>query len=135
MNNMSSNQQFLKALYEAFNKREIETIISLMQPDVKWANGMEGGFVYGRDAVREYWLKQFESMRSHLEPLKYETDGNNRSVVTVSIIVRDLEGDLLLEKTVQQIFTIENGLISLFEIGDTEPISKMMEKMKTSSEQ
>jgi len=43
MNNMSSKQQFLKNLYEAFNKREIETIISVMHPDVKWANGMEGG--------------------------------------------------------------------------------------------
>ena len=52
MNNMSSKQQFLQNLYEAFNKGEIETIISFMHPDVKWANGMAGGFVYGRDAVR-----------------------------------------------------------------------------------
>jgi SnoaL-like protein len=134
MNNMSSNQQFLKNLYEAFNKREIETIIALMQPDVKWANGMEGGFVYGQGAVREYWLKQFETMRSELEPLDYETDENNRNVVTVRLAVRDLKGNLLLEKTVQQIFTIENGLISLFEIGDTEPVQKMIEKAKTSNE-
>jgi len=55
---MSSNQQFLQNLYDAFNKREIEIIISLMRPDVKWANGLEGGFVYGRDAVREYWTNQ-----------------------------------------------------------------------------
>lgn len=132
---MSSNQQFLKDLYEAFNKREIETIISLMEPDVKWANGMEGGFVYGRDAVREYWLKQFETMRSRLEPLDYETDENNRNTVTVRLLVSDLEGNLLLEKTVRQIFTIENGLISLFEIGDNEPIQKTIEKAKTSGEQ
>jgi hypothetical protein len=42
---MSANQKFLQNLYDAFNKREIETIISLMRPDVKWANGLEGGFV------------------------------------------------------------------------------------------
>ena len=130
MNNM--NQQFLKNLYEAFNQREIEKLISLMEPDVKWANGMEGGFVYGQDAVREYWLKQFETMRTELEPLNYETDEKDRNVVTVRLIVRDLEGNLLLEKTVQQIFTIENGLISLFELGDTEPIQKTIEKIKTS---
>jgi hypothetical protein len=135
MNIMSSNQQFLENLYEAFNKREIETIISLMQPNVKWANGMEGGFVYGQSAVREYWLKQFETMRSTLEPLDYETDENDRNVVTVRLVVRDLEGNLLLEKTVQQIFTIENGLISLFELGDNEPIQKTIEKAKTSGEQ
>ena len=28
-----------------------------MRPDVKWANGLEGGFVYGRNAVREYWTR------------------------------------------------------------------------------
>jgi len=57
---MSSNQQFLQNLYEAFNNRELETIISVMHPDVKWANGVEGGFVYGRDAVREYWTNQYK---------------------------------------------------------------------------
>jgi hypothetical protein len=51
---MSSSQQFLKNLYDAFNKGEIETIISVMHPDVKWANGVEGGFVYGRDVICEY---------------------------------------------------------------------------------
>jgi len=130
MNNMSSKQQFLQNLYEAFNKREIETIISLMHPNVKWANGMEGGFVHGRDQVREYWRKQFEIIQGQLEPLEYETDENNRSIVTVHLVVRDLEGNLLLEKTVQHIFTIENDLISLFEIGDTEPVHKMIQKLK-----
>jgi hypothetical protein len=48
--NMNSNHRFLQNLYDAFNKREIETIIALMRPDVKWANGLEGGFVHGRGA-------------------------------------------------------------------------------------
>lgn len=136
MNNMTAEQlQLLKNLYEAFNNRQFETLISLMQPDVKWANGMEGGFVYGRDAVRRYWREQFETINSRLEPLDYETDENNRNIVTVHIIIRDLEGGLLLEKTVRQIFTFENGLISLFEIDDSEPIQKTLQKMKASNEQ
>lgn len=114
--------RLLQSLYEAYNGREFEKILSLMRPDVKWANGMEGGFVYGRDAVREYWRKQFEVVEGHLEPLAFEVDGENRDVVTVRLSVRDLEGTLLLEKTVQQIFTIEDGLISLFEIGGTGPL-------------
>lgn len=130
-----SIRQFLQNLYEAFNKREIEKIISVMRPDVKWANGMEGGFVHGRDNVREYWRNQFEIIRGQLEPLEYETDEKNRSIVTVHLIVRDLEGKLLLEKTVQHIFTFENGLISLFEIGDTESVQEILQKMKTSNEE
>ncbi len=125
---MSSNQQFLQNLYDAFNKREIETIISLMRSDVKWANGLEGGFVYGRDAVREYWTNQFKDIQPQLETLKFETDEKNRNVVTVHQIIRDLQGNLLADATVQQIFTIENGLISLYEIGETETIQEMIQK-------
>jgi glutamate synthase domain-containing protein 3 len=125
---MSSNQQFLQNLYEAFNKGEIETIISVMHPDVKWANGVEGGFVYGRDAVREYWTNQYKVIQVQLETLKFETDEKNRNVVTVHQIVRDLQGNLLADATIQQIFTIENSSISLYEIGETETIQEMIQK-------
>ena len=132
---MNTNQQFLQNLYDAFNKREIETIISLMRPDVKWANGLEGGFVYGRDAVREYWINQFKDIQPELETLKFETDENNRNVVTVHQIIKDLQGNVLAEATVRQIFTIEDGLISLYEIGKTETIQEMIQKAKVSDEQ
>ena len=132
---MNLNQEFLQNLYDAFNRREIETIISLMRPDVKWANGLEGGFVYGRDAVREYWTNQFKAIQPELETLKFERDENNRNVVTVHQIIRDLQGNLLADATVRQIFTIEDGLISLYEIGETDTIQEMIRKTRTSNEQ
>ncbi|MBW4456936.1 MAG: nuclear transport factor 2 family protein, partial [Nostoc indistinguendum CM1-VF10] len=131
---MSSNQQFLQNLYDAFNKREIETIISAMQPDVKWANGFEGGFVDGRDAVREYWTNQLKVIQPELEILKYETDENNRHIVTVHEVVKDLDGKLLADMTVRQIYTIENGLISLYEIDGTETIQDAIQKSRSANE-
>ena len=128
---MSSDRQFLQNLYDAFNKGEIETIISVMHPDVKWANGVEGGFVYGRDAVREYWTNQYKVIQVQLETLKFETDENNRNVVTVHQVIKDLQGNLLADATIQQIFTIEDGLISLYEIGETETIQEMIQKART----
>ncbi|MGB3650498.1 MAG: nuclear transport factor 2 family protein [Rivularia sp. (in: cyanobacteria)] len=128
---MRDNQEFLQNLYDAFNNREIETIISFMRPDVKWANGVEGGFVYGNDAVREYWIDQFKDIQVELETLKFETDENNRNVVTVHQVIKDLQGNLLADATVQQIFTIEHGLISLYEIGETETIQEMIQKART----
>jgi hypothetical protein len=132
---MSANQQFLQNLYDAFNRREIETIISSMRSDVKWANGLEGGFVYGRDAVREYWTKQFEMIQPELETLKFETDENNRNIVTVHQIIRDFQGNTLADVTVRQIFTIENGLISLYEIGETDTILEMIQKTNAPNKQ
>lgn len=132
---MSANKEFLQNLYDAFNRREIETIISSMRSDVKWANGLEGGFIYGRDAVREYWTEQFKAIQPELETLKFETDTNNRNVVTVHQIVRDLQGNVLADMTVHQIFTIEDGLIRVYEIGETETIQEMIQKTKNADEQ
>ncbi|WP_309744644.1 MULTISPECIES: nuclear transport factor 2 family protein [unclassified Chamaesiphon] len=139
---MSSDRQFLQNLYAAFNKGDLETIISVMHPDVKWANGVAGGFVYGRDAVREYWTNQYQVIQVQLEALKFETDENNRNVVTVHQIVRDLQGNLLVDTTVEQIFTIENGALAsplckrivLYEIGGTETIQEMIQKTRTPNE-
>jgi hypothetical protein len=112
----------LRGLYDAFNRREVETLLAMMQPDVKWANGMEGGFVHGRDAVREYWRRQFEVIRGHLEPLTFEIDSDGRSVVDVHLVVRDLADKVLADRTVKHIFAFQDGLISVFEIGDPEPL-------------
>lgn len=132
---MSADQEFLQNLYNAFNRREIETIIAKMHPDVKWANGLEGGFVYGRDKVREYWTNQFKQIQPELETLKFELDEQNRHVVTVHQIVKDLDGNVLADAEVRQIFTIEEGLITLNEIGETDTINEMIQKNKVAGEQ
>ncbi|HQU83341.1 MAG TPA: nuclear transport factor 2 family protein [Pyrinomonadaceae bacterium] len=131
---MNKNREFLQNLYDAFNRREIETIITKMHPNVKWANGLEGGFVHGRDAVREYWTNQFKAIQPELETLNFETDEEERNIVTVHQIVKDLDGKVLADMTVNQIFTIEDGLIILYEIGETETISEMIQRNKTASE-
>ena len=115
---MNSNYTFFQSLYDSFNKREIESVLAMMADDVKWANGMEGGFVFGRDNVREYWRRQFEMFNPHLEILESKTD-ENKSSVKLRQRVRDLNGNLLDDKTIEHVFTFdENGLIKLFEIGN-----------------
>ena len=128
---MNSDRQFLQNLYDAFNQGEIETIISVMHPDVKWANGVEGGFVYGRDAVREYWTNQYKVIQVQLKPLKFETDENQRNIVTVHQVIKDLSGNLLADTTIRQIFTIKDSLITLYEIAETETIQEKIDKTRT----
>jgi ketosteroid isomerase-like protein len=125
MNIMRPTTAVLRRLYEAFNRREVDTILAMMQPDVKWANGMEGGFVHGREAVREYWRRQFEVIRGQLEPLTFETDENDRSVVTVHLVARNLQDEVVVDRTATHFFTFEDGLISVFEIGDSEPLGSI----------
>ena len=74
---------------------------------------------------------QYKVIQVQLETLKFETDESNRNVVTVHQVIKDLQGNLLADATVQQIFTIESGLISLYEIGETETIQEMIQKGRT----
>lgn len=113
---MNPNSERLRALYESFNARDIEAVLAALQPDVRWANGLEGGFVLGRDAVREYWTRQFETMQPQLSILDLQADEQARAVVRVHQTVRDLQGALLLEQDVTHRFTFVDGLVSLFEI-------------------
>ena len=34
-------------------------MLAVLADDVVWANGMDGGHVHGREAVREYWIRQW----------------------------------------------------------------------------
>lgn len=113
---MNSKEDFFRGLYETFNRRDIETTLAAMADDVVWANGMEGGFVYGRAAVREYWTRQFAQVSSQVTPLKIETEGE-KTIIAVHQIVKDLDGNLLFDTQVTHIFQFENDLIKRFEIG------------------
>src|SRR5688500_10728980 len=73
-NSMQETGAFFTELYSNFNERKIEKVISAMADNVKWANGMTGGYVYGPDEVREYWTNQFQLISTKVIPLTIYTE-------------------------------------------------------------
>src|SRR5437868_293201 len=113
---MSSEVELLKLLYDRFNARDMEPVLTSMHEDVIWANGMEGGHVHGRDGVRSYWTRQWGIVDPHVEPVEFSSGSDGKVVVEVHQIVRDLQGKLLADQMVGHIFQIENGLVRRFDI-------------------
>ena len=113
---MSDRQGLLKRVYDSFNARDMETVLAAMHEDVAWANGMEGGHVHGRNGVRSYWTRQWAMIDPHVEPVSFSTTPGGEVVVEVHQIVRDLQGDVLVDQMVGHIFRFENGLIKRFDI-------------------
>ncbi len=113
---MSIDVKFLEQVYERFNARDIEAVLAALHPDVTWANGMEGGHVAGREAVRSYWTRQWAMLDPHVEPTAFSTGSDGETIVEVHQTVRDLQGALLVDQMVGHIFRIENGLITRFDI-------------------
>jgi hypothetical protein len=106
----------LERIYAAFNARDIEAVLAVMHPDVDWPNGMEGGRILGRDAVRDYWTRQWHTIDPRVEPCGFTIDGAGRIVVDVHQVVRDPGGALLADRMVQHVYVLVDGLIRRMEI-------------------
>jgi len=116
---MNPTQELLHTVYRAFNARDIAGVLQRMHPDVDWPNGMEGGRVHGQQAVREYWERQWKVVDPHVEPVRIEADESGLQVVTVHQVIRDLTGQILLDRAVQHVYAIEDGLIRKMDIRET----------------
>jgi hypothetical protein len=117
---VSDKVALLKHLYSRFNARDMENVLAAIDEDVIWANGMDGGHVYGRVGVRSYWTRQWAMVDPHVEPVGFSDGHDGEVIVEVHQVVRDLNGDLLLDKKVGHVFRIENGLVKRFDIQDAE---------------
>ncbi len=115
---MTSESDFLQNLYHDFNARRMDTVLASLHEDVMWANGMEGGHVHGREAVRSYWTRQWSMLDPHVEPVAFTPTADGCIGVEVHQTVRDLQGNVLMDRTVWHQFRIEQGLVRRFDIVD-----------------
>ena len=108
-----------------FNARDIDGVLAVLAEDVTWANGMDGGYVHGREAVRAYWTRQWAMVSPQVEPLRFHAAADGAIVVEVRQSVRDLDGRPLQEqthgltdKTVGHVFQFRDGKVIRFDIQD-----------------
>lgn len=113
------NDELLLKAYQSFNMRDLDAVLSVMHPDIIWANGMDGGYVHGHTGVGDYWSRQWSLINPHVEPQNFITNETGQTVVDVHQVVRDLDGNIILDEMVQHIYTIENGLIKRMEIKES----------------
>jgi ketosteroid isomerase-like protein len=109
--------ELLQRLYQRFNARDLPAILGVLHPDVMWANGMDGGHVRGHEGVRDYWTRQWTMIDPRVEPAGFATLVDGATEVEVHQTVRDLNGNILSDKTVRHIFHIDDGLVRRFDIG------------------
>src|SRR5437588_1524403 len=112
---MSDNLTLLTHLYNRINARDMDNVLAALDEHVTWANGMEGGYVHSRAGVRSYWTRQWSMVDPHVEPVGFSEGPDGEVVVEVHQVVRDLNGNLLADKTVGHVFRIENGLVKRFD--------------------
>lgn len=113
---MSANHDLLTSIYQAFNARRIDEVLAFLHPEVDWPNGMEGGRVYGRQGVRDYWTRQWGLIDPHVDPVRMADNADGRVVVDVHQVVRTMTGDVIVDQMVQHVYVIRDGLIDRMDI-------------------
>ena len=110
-------REMIEALYRAFNRREIDAVLAALHPEVDWPNGMVGGRVHGRDAVRDYWTEQWKIIDPVVTPHHIDVLDDGQINVEVHQMVHDLNGKLLVDTTVHHVYTFDDaGLITSMQI-------------------
>jgi ketosteroid isomerase-like protein len=108
----------LRALYAAFNARDVDTVLAALTPDVDWANGWEGGRVVGREQVREYWERQWAEIDSTAEPTAVRELPDGEVEVTVHVVGRDKAGTVLFDDEVRHVYAFRGELVKRMTIRD-----------------
>jgi ketosteroid isomerase-like protein len=115
----------LKRMYNRFNARDIDGVLGALTDDVTWANGMDGGHVRGREAVRDYWTRQWAMVSPHVDPVSFGRAPDGSILVEVRQSLRDLQGRALQgqahglrDKTIWHVFRFHQGKVTRFDIQD-----------------
>jgi ketosteroid isomerase-like protein len=115
-NDTPSNQELIKKAYQAFNNRDIETILQMMHPDIKWSRAWEGSYAYGHDEVKAYWQRQWQEINPKVTPVGFVERANGTLEVEVDQLVKDLDSNILFEGKLKHVYTIDNRLLKQMDI-------------------
>jgi hypothetical protein len=115
-NNTPQNQELIKKAYQAFNDRDIDCILQMMHPDIKWSRAWEGDYAQGHDEVKAYWQRQWTEINPKVTPINFTRRTNGTLEVEVDQLVKDLDGNILFDGKVKHIYTFNNGILKQMDI-------------------
>jgi hypothetical protein len=121
---MQEVERTLRAVYSAFNQRDIDGCLQRMTDDVSWPKASEGGSVTGKEEIRAYWTRQWSEFDPHVEPVDTLTEADGKVRVRVHQVVRSRSGDLLFDGEVLHVYTMRDGQIAAMALGEAESDGK-----------
>jgi hypothetical protein len=110
----------ISQIYAAFNRRDVDGTLVFMSEDVSWPKASEGGRVVGKQAVRDYWTRQWAEFDPLVSVLEVITRESGAVDVKVRQLVKDVKGNILSDTEVWHIYTFANGLIDRMDIKEGE---------------
>jgi hypothetical protein len=103
-------------IYAAFNKRDVDGALEFMSKDVSWPKASEGGRVVGKQAIREYWARQWAEFDPLVNVIEVIDRAGGVTEVKVHQLVKDLKGNTLSDTELWHVYRFKEGLIDRMDI-------------------
>jgi hypothetical protein len=110
----------MSQIYAAFNRRDIDGTLAFMSDVVSWPKASEGGRVVGKQAIREYWTRQWDEFDPLVDVLEIIDRGNGVTDVRVHQLVKDRQGNVLSDTELWHVYSITDGLIARMDVKENE---------------
>jgi hypothetical protein len=94
-----------------------------MSENVSWPKASEGGRVAGKQAIRDYWTRQWAEFDPRLDVLEVVERRADKTDVKVHQLVKNLQGEILSDTELWHVYTIAKGLIERMDIKEGDPSS------------
>lgn len=118
---MEDTKTLMTRMYEAFNRRDIESTLAWMSETVDWPPSSEGGRVVGKNEIRAYWTRQWSEFNPNVEPIEVIDCPDGKIEVKVHQLVKTLDGSILSEQDVWHIYSMKDNLIQRMDIKENAP--------------
>jgi hypothetical protein len=113
---MEDAQALLTTVYDAYNQRDLDAFLSWLTPDVDWPDLIEGGRLVGHDAVRDYLIRNNQTITVDSAPVAFIPLPDGRTAVDVNQIVRNLAGQIWSDSCVRHVFTLRGDKIARMDV-------------------
>ena len=111
-----TDEEIVREAYTAFNDRDIERAVALMDPDVEWPDVVRGGVVRGRDGVRRHWRDVFASADARIELGDLERRPDQSIAADVRQVVTGPDGQTASDDQLVHVFRIDDELITRMDV-------------------
>jgi ketosteroid isomerase-like protein len=111
---VTGTADLVRRLYAAYNGRDVERLLTLVTDDVNWPDGLAR--MHGKDAVRDYWVRQWSRIHTHDEPSEPIELGDGRIAVHIHQTVRTPDGALVSTAHFIHVYRIRDGLAARLDI-------------------
>jgi ketosteroid isomerase-like protein len=111
-----SRAELVRQAYSAFNARDVDAAVALMDPEVDWPDVPKGGFIHGQAKVREHWRDQFRRADPRIEVGDIAERDDGVVEAQVRQVVRARDGRKLADNRLLHVFTFAGERIRRMEV-------------------